>query len=114
MYSIKHKFSLKIGPRRHFVRILAAQLIMNGRMETTEIRAKEIRPIVEKLLTIGKRHRLQDLRLLLQRLPKEAAMKMYHEIAPKYIERKGGYTRIIKSAGVRKRDGTRTAMIEFV
>ncbi len=114
MFSIKHKFDRKIGLRTHFVRILAGQLVTNGRMATTDIRAREIRPIVEKLVTIAKRQRLQDLRLLLQRLPKIAANKLYYEVAPKYMDRKGGYLRITKGTSMRMRDGTREAVIEFV
>ena len=83
-------------------------------METTDVRAREIRPIVEKLLTIARRHEIKNLRLLLSRLPKESAMKLYNEIAPKYVDRKGGYTRIVKGMETRKRDGARMATIEFV
>jgi large subunit ribosomal protein L17 len=114
MLSIKRKFSRKKGPRRNFIRILAGQLIMRERISTTDVRARELRPIVEKLVTIAKHKRLSDLRLLTSRLPKEAAMKLYHEIGPKYSERKGGYLRIVKESGFRKRDGSRTATIEFV
>lgn len=114
MFSIKRKFSKKVGLRTHFIRMLAENLIMHGKMNTTDIRAREIRPIVEKLVTIAKRQRLQDLRLLLSRLPKAAATKLYYEVAPKYGERKGGYLRIVKSMAVRKRDGTRMATVEFV
>lgn len=96
------------------MRILAQNLIMHGKIETTDARAKAIRPIVEKLLTIAKGQRLQDLRLLLSRLPETGAMKLYHEIAPKYADRKGGYLRIIKGGVMRKRDGAKTAVIEFV
>ncbi len=114
MFNIKRKFSRKKGQRLNFIRILVGQLIMHERISTTDIRAKELRPIVEKLVTIAKRKKLPDLRMLLQRLPKEAAMKLYHEIGPKYTERKGVYLRIIKEPGFRKRDSSRTATIEFV
>lgn len=114
MFSIKRKFRKKVGPRRNFIRILANNLIMHERIETTATRAKEIRPIVEKLITIAKHKRLADLRLLLSRIPKEAANKLYYEIGPKYMERKGGYLRIIKGGSVRKRDAAPKAIVEFV
>lgn len=114
MFSTKRKLQKTVGPRRNFVRILVGNLIMRERVATTDARARELRPIVEKLVTLARRGRLADLRLLLQRLPKEAAMKLYYEIAPKYKERKGGYLRITKSGAVRKRDAAETAMIEFV
>ena len=113
MLNIKRKFHRKTGPAG-FIRILASQLIMRERISTTDIRARELRPIVERLVTIAKCKKLIDLRLLLSRLPEKAAMKLYHELGPKYAERKGGYLRIVKESGFRKRDGARTATIEFV
>lgn len=114
MFSIKRKFRKETGPRRNFVRILVNNLIMHGHIRTTDVRAKELRPIIEKLTTIARRHQLKDLRILLSRLPKQAAFKLYNEVAPKYVERKGGYTRIIKGMEMRKRDGARMATIEFI
>ena len=87
---------------------------MKEKIETTIARAKEIRPIVEKLLSHAKKQQLASLRLLLSRLPKDAAQKLYYEIAPKYKERNGGYLRIIKESATRKRDGAQKAIIEFV
>lgn len=87
---------------------------MKGKILTTEARAKELKWKVDKLITLGKKQNLHSLRLLTSRIPKSAAMKLYHEIAPKYAERHGGYTRIIKTAKFRKRDGARVAVIEFV
>lgn len=114
MISIRRKFRKKIGPRRHFLRILAGNLIMKEKIETTETRAKEIRRLVEKLVTVAKKQTLAHLRLLLRRLPKIAASKLYYELGPRYVERKGGYLRIIKIAGFRKRDGSSSAIVEFV
>jgi len=87
---------------------------MENRIQTTEARAKEIRPRVEKLVTIAKRGDLAALRLLLKRIPKDSAYKLYHEIGPRYKERDGGYLRIIKTAESRKRDGSKRVIIEFV
>ncbi len=108
------KFNRIQGKRRAFIKGLEANLIMKGRIETTEARAKELKWKVDKLVTLGKKQTLHSLRLLTSRIPKLAAMKLYHEIAPKYTERKGGYTRIVKTAKFRKRDGVRVAVIEFV
>ena len=83
---------------------LMHNLIEEGRIKTTDSRAKEIRPKVEKLVTIGKRGDVASLRLLLSRLPKDSATKLYYEIAPKYKERKGGYLRMIKLSKSRRRD----------
>ena len=88
---------------------------MKGGIETTEARAKEIRAKVEKLVTIGKAQNLHALRLLLSRIQhKKAAEKLYHDIAPRYSSRAGGYTRITKVGRVRKRDAAKLARIEFV
>lgn len=108
------KFHRKRGQRRAFIKGLAHNLIMKEKIETTVIRAKEIRPIVEHLLTIAKKQQLAGLRLLLSRLPKDAAQKLFYELAPKYKDRQGGYLRIIKKVETRKRDGTSLAVVEFI
>ena len=100
--------------RKSFLQILMHNLIMENRIETTEARAKEIRPRVEKLVTIAKKGDLSALRLLSKRLPKDSAYKLYHEIGPRYKDRKGGYVRIVKTAKMRKRDGVSKVIIEFV
>ncbi len=89
-------------------------MIMRESIETTVARAKEIRPAVERLVTVAKKQQLAALRLLLSKLPKQSAQKLYYEIAPKYKERQGGYLRIIKEAKHRKRDAAPMAIIEFV
>lgn len=108
------KFGLIRGRRKSFLAILMHNLIMENRIYTTEARAKEIRPRVEKLITIAKRGDLAALRLLMKRIPKDSAYKLYHEIAPRYKDRDGGYLRIVKTAKMRKRDGTMKVLIEFV
>lgn len=108
------KFGRKRGQRIAFRKSLAANLINKGSMVTTVARAKEIKPVVEKFITLAKKQELSKLRLLMAKLPKESAYKLYHEIAPKYQERNGGYLRIIKTAKRRKRDGAEVAVIEFV
>ncbi len=110
------KFGRKRGQRRAFLRTLAANLIMHERIVTTEARAKEIRSKVEKLITLAKRHGgdLAGYRMLLQRLPKEAALKINTELRERYALRNGGYTRIIKTGMHRMRDGADTVIIELV
>ena len=108
------KFGRVRGQRRSFLRILVHNLIMENRIQTTEARAKEIRPRVEKLVTIAKKENLAALRLLMRRTPKDSAYKLYHDIAPRYKDRNGGYVRIIKTSTTRKRDGASQVIIEFV
>lgn len=109
------KFHRETGPRRSFLRNLANDLIRNSKIETTEIRAKAIRPIVERFVTIAKGQTLAARRLLFRRLQNTIVVdKLYHELAPKYAERKGGYLRITKLGKTRKRDSAPLATIEFV
>lgn len=111
----KRKFHRETGPRRAFLRNLTNDLFRVGRIETTEARAKAIRPFVERCVTLGKQENLAGRRLLLSRLQNKIVVeKIMRDFAPKYKNRKGGYLRIIKSAKTRKRDGTRVAVIEFV
>jgi len=109
-----YKFHRKSGPRRLFLKELANNLILKERMTTTETRAKALRPVVERLITVAKKQQIAGLRYLLARLNKKSALKLYNEIAPKYNERPGGYLRIIKLGQTRKRDAAKTAIIEFV
>lgn len=108
------KFGRTAGRRRSFVNGLMSNLIQNGRISTTEARAKEIKPKVEKLVTVAKKQDLSAMKTLLSRLPEKSAFKLYHEIAPKYAERRGGYLRVVKTAVTRKRDAAKKAIIEFV
>lgn len=108
------KFHRKKGQRNALIKSLADNLIIREKIETTEVKAKEIRPVVEKLTTAAKGQTLAGLRLLMSRLPKKSAEKLYYHIAPRYAERKGGYLRIVKSAKMRKNDGAKMAIIEFV
>ena len=109
------KFNRKTGPRKSFLRNLASDLIRYEKIETTETRAKAIRPIVEKLVTIAKGQTLAGRRLILARLHnKDISAKLFDEIGPRYLKRKGGYLRITKLAISRKRDGVMKATVEFV
>jgi len=108
------KFGRKKGQRRAFFKGLATNLITHGRIETTEARAKEIRSLLERLVTLGKKQNLASLRLMIARVGKKPAEKVFYDIAPKYKDRKGGYFRIIKTSDVRRRDAAKKAVIEFI
>lgn len=108
------KFGLKKGRRKAFMRILVNNLVMKEKIRTTEARAKALRPEVERMVTYAKKQNVAALRLLMRRLPKQAAYKLYHDLAPRYKERKGGYTRIVKHLKPRKNDASKMATISFV
>jgi large subunit ribosomal protein L17 len=108
------KFGLTRGPRKAFLRNLAQSLIQHERITTTEARAKELRGLVERLITYGKKQNVAALRLLREKLPRAAAYKVYHELAPRYASRRGGYTRVTKRTKPRQHDGSKMATIEFV
>ncbi|MFA6608649.1 MAG: 50S ribosomal protein L17 [Candidatus Paceibacterota bacterium] len=109
------KFGREKNQRKAFVRGLLVNLIRNGRIETTLARAKEIRPFVEKLVTLAKEDTVSRRRLVMSRLMNQAAEtgKLFSEYAPKFKEVTGGYTRIIKLP-TRLSDGAEKAVIEFV
>ncbi len=109
------KFHRLTGQRKSFLRNLVSNLIRDEKIETTEIRAKAIRPQAERMISMAKKGDLAARRLLLSRLhDKKIVTKLIEEIGPRYKERKGGYLRITKSGKIRKRDSGRTALIEFV
>ena len=85
------KFGRKKGQRKAFMKSLLANLILKEKIETTVSRAKEIKPKIEKLVTLAKYQDLTHQRLLLARLPKKAALKLYYEIGPRFKEKKGGW-----------------------
>jgi large subunit ribosomal protein L17 len=108
--------------RKAMLRDLATDLIINERITTTETRAKELRRSVEKLITLGKRGdlhaRRQAIAVLRQKeanaeTGQDAVQKLFSDVAPRYQERNGGYTRIIKTAP-RRGDAARMAVIELV
>ena len=100
--------------RMAMLRQQVTDLLDNGRMETTITRCKEIKPLAEKMITLGKKGDLAAYRQALSFITKEdVANKLFKEIAPEYAERNGGYTRIIRT-GVRRGDAAETAIIELV
>ncbi|PLX67611.1 MAG: 50S ribosomal protein L17 [Denitrovibrio sp.] len=116
---MRHKVSgFKLGRkpshRKAMVRNLATSLLEHGRIETTVTRAKALRMFVEPLVTLGKKGDLAARRRAMQKLPNKAVVhKLFDEIAPKFSERPGGYTRIIKT-GFRQGDNSPMAIIELV
>ncbi len=100
--------------RLALLRNLATSLIEQGAIETTEAKAKELRPFVEKLITKARAGTLHARRLAGKHVQKrEAADKLFQEVGPKFAKRAGGYTRILKT-GFRKGDGAEMARIELV
>jgi len=108
------KLGRRTNHRRALLRNLATAFLRQGRMETTEQRAKEVQRISEKLITLGKRGDLHARRQALSYLfDEDVVTKLFAEIAPKYTAREGGYTRIMK-ADVRRGDSAPQAIIELV
>lgn len=102
--------------RTAMFRNMTCALIEHGRITTTVAKAKELRPFVEKLITLAKKQTLHSRRLVIARLgnQKASAKKLVDEIAPRFADRPGGYTRILKSSYRRLGDGAPTAFIEFL
>lgn len=100
--------------RLSLLRNMAASLITHERIRTTEAKAKELRPFVEKLVTLGKRDSLHARRRALSILSsKTVVRRLFTDVSPRFSERPGGYTRILK-LGPRQGDGASMAFIEFV
>ena len=108
------KFHRKRDQRKALLKGLAANLILKERIKTTSIKAKEAKSKVEKLITIAKKQNIVALRRVKENLPEKAANKLYYEIAPLYKDRKGGYTRIIKTSIRKVRDASPLVILEFV
>lgn len=100
--------------RLAMLRALVTFLLEKGRIETTVARAKEVRAMAEKMITLGKENTLHSKRQAFSFITKEAVVKkLFDEIAPKYADKNGGYTRIIKT-GPRRGDAAEMAIIELV
>ncbi len=108
------KLNLPTDQRMALLRNMVTCLLENGRIETTETRAKEARSLAEKMITLGKTNTLHSRRQALAFITKEDVVtKLFAEIAPKYAQRNGGYTRIIKT-GPRRGDAAPMAIVELV
>lgn len=111
------KFGLQKGEREAMVHSLVVALITHGKITTTLARAKTLRPTVEKMVTMARDATMADVRRIRSRLNNNSKVtnKLVKEIAPAYIARKGGYTRITKLGSRSGRgDASPLAMIEFV
>ncbi|MCX6719734.1 MAG: 50S ribosomal protein L17 [Candidatus Staskawiczbacteria bacterium] len=104
---------MKIGPRKALLRVLVNNFLLHEKIKTTEAKAKELRSIAEKMITRAKDINLANRRLLSASLTPKLTKKIIEDIAPKYKDRQGGYTRIMK-LGPRNSDGAKMVIIELV
>ena len=111
-HNANRKFGRKSNQRKALLKALAVGLISSGKIETSEPKAKELRPFIEKLITNAGKGTLAAYRLVIAAAGPAAGKKLFIEIGPKY-KGKSGYTRIIKMTP-RKGDGSPRAYIEFV
>jgi large subunit ribosomal protein L17 len=109
----KRELSRKRDQRKALLKSLAQSLILKEKIKTTQAKAKELRPFVEKMITKSKKGDLSSIRYLTRFFSKETVKKLINEIGPRYKDRPGGYTRIVK-LGQRKSDGAQIAIIELV
>ncbi|MBQ7254843.1 MAG: 50S ribosomal protein L17 [Oscillospiraceae bacterium] len=108
------KLGRKSDNRKAMLRAMTTYLFENGKVETTFFRAKELQPVAEKMITLGKKNTLATYRKALGYITKEdVANKLFKEIAPKYADRNGGYTRVTR-IGQRRGDAAEMAVIELV
>jgi large subunit ribosomal protein L17 len=111
----RHKLSRSASHRRSLLRNLAKEVIDHERIKTTEAKAKAVKPEVEKLITLAKRGDLHARRQALSALGQDkfVVYKLFEEVAPRYVDRPGGYTRILK-LGPRRSDATEMVYLELV
>ncbi len=107
------KLSLKTDQRRALLLSLARNFFVKGKIHTTQAKAKEIRPMVERIISKAKQGDLASRRMLLRYFSPVLTKKIVEEVAPLYKSRTGGYTRIIR-LGERKSDSAQTVVIELV
>ena len=108
------KLGRPTASRMAMLRAMVTFLLENGKIETTVTRAKEVRSLAEKMITLAKEPTLHNKRQVFAFVTKESVCKkLFDEIAPKYADRKGGYTRIIKT-GARRGDAAEMAIIELL
>lgn len=108
-------FGRPANQRRALIRSLARSLVLHERISTTEAKAKELRPFVERLVTYAKKNTLASRRLAQTKLQDpEAVKKLFEAIGPRYSDRAGGYTRVVKRAKRGLNDARPLAYIAFV
>ena len=112
--AINRKLGRTSDQRRAMLRAMTTYLLENGQIKTTYARAKEVAPMAEKMITLAKKNNLAAYRQALSYLTKEdVANKLFHQIGPKYADRNGGYTRVLKM-GPRRGDAAEMAIIQLV
>jgi large subunit ribosomal protein L17 len=112
-----HKYKLGVKPqhRKALVQNLCIELITHGKIRTTETKAKAMKPVVEKLVTLAKADTIANRRIAFTKLNNKDAVKaLFETVAPKFKQRPGGYTRLLKIAEGRLGDGAKEAYIAFV
>ncbi len=110
----KRKLGRATAHRLAMLRALVTFLLENGKIETTVTRAKEVRPLAEKMITIAKIDSLHNRRMIMSFVTKkDVARNLFEKIAPKYADKNGGYTRITK-LGPRRGDSAEMAIIELI
>jgi large subunit ribosomal protein L17 len=111
----RHKLSRDASHRKALLRNLCREMIQHERIKTSQAKAKAVKPEVEKLITLGKRGDLHARRQALSALGQDKFLvhKLFEEVAPRYTERPGGYTRIVK-LGPRRSDSTEMVFLELV
>lgn len=111
---VLRKYGRRSAPRRAMLRNLVTSLFISGKITTTEAKAKQARSIAEKMITLGKRGDLHARRqALAYLLSEDAVTKLFEEVSPRYSERQGGYTRILKM-GPRRGDAAPVAILELI
>nr|WP_317324615.1 50S ribosomal protein L17 [uncultured Flavonifractor sp.] len=112
--SHNRKLGKPTDQRMAMLRAMTTYLLENGQIKTTYARAKEVAPMAEKMITLAKKANLTNYRKALSFLTKEdVAKKTFDELGPKYAERNGGYTRVVK-IGPRRGDAAEMAIVQLV
>lgn len=109
----KGKFGREKNARKALFRSLSVNLIRDGKIKTTEAKARVIRPFVEKFVTKAKKGGLFNRRLVASKIGSASTKKLFDKLAPLYLKRSGGYVRIVKLPK-RRSDGSKIAIVEFV
>lgn len=112
-----HKFIFNVSPshRVALVKNLCAEMIDHGKIETTITKARALKPVIEKLVTLAKNDTLANRRLAYAKLNNKDAVKtLFETVAPKFKQRPGGYTRMLKLADPRLGDASKKAILAFV
>ena len=109
----KRKFGRERKVRNGLMKSLALSLVVSGKIKTTDAKARELRPFVEKMVSIGRNNTLSNRRNLISQIGTIGASKIVKDVSPKYVGRSGGYTRITKLPQ-RLSDGSFMSVIELI